>query len=367
MLTKTDLQALLEYEAQSPVLSVYLNTDPTKGTIEDYKLQLRSMLKDIDLREDVEVVKEYFDYKYDWRKGRSVAVFSNADEDFFRDVPLAVNISPRARVHCCPHVKPLAALFDTYAGYGVILIDKQQARFFSFHLGELTDEVRISGDEVQRQKHGPGSQTSGRSRGVEGSSESPDLVSQRNMQDAAEKAARFLKTHDVRRVLIGGTQKNVSTFRELLPKSWQSLIVGTFPMSMDAGHDEVQDKALEVGEEAEKHLEEKLLQTIITEAAKGKSGLTRLDDILDAVREGRVQTLVIQDKYRAEGYRCQGCEYMTLQRLETCPFCTGDFEHIEDVVEMAVRTVFKTGGSVKVLEDNQLLAEHGGIAALLRY
>ena len=296
-----------------------------------------------------------------------MAVFSSAAGDFFEAHPLAVDISPRARVHFYPHVKPLAALFDTYSGYGVILIDKQQARFFSFDMGELKDEDRFSGEDVQRQKHGAGSQTPGRSRGPEGLAESPDEVSQRNMRDAAEEAAKFFQAHQVRRVLIGGTPKNVSAFRELLPKSWQSLIVGTFPVSMDAGYDEVQDKALEIGEKAEKHHEEKLLQTVITEAAKGKNGLTRLDDILDAVREGRVQTLMIQDEYREEGYRCQRCGYMTLQELGTCPFCSGDFAHIEDVVEMAVRKVFKTGGSVKVLEDNQLLAKHGGIVALLRY
>ncbi len=367
MLTKNNLQELLEYEAQSPVLSVYLNTNPTEGTIEDYKLQLRSMLKDINLPKDVEAVKEYFDLEYDWQQGRSVAVFSSDAEDFFRAYPLAVDIRSRARFHRYPHVKPLAALFDTYSRCSVVLVDQQQARLFSFHLGELKAEASFSGEDVQRQKHGGGSQTVGRSRGVEGVAESPDVISQRNMRDAAEEVAKFLKANDARRVLIGGTTKNVSAFRELLPKSWQSLIVGTFSMSMDAGYDEVQEKSLEIEAEAAKHHEEKLLQTIITEAAKGRNGLTRLDDILGAIREGRVQTLVIQDGYQEEGYHCLGCGYMTPQELDTCPFCSSDFEEIEDVVETAVRTVLQTGGSVKVLEGDHLLSEYGKIGALLRY
>ena len=84
MLTKNNLQELLEHQAQSPVLSVYLNTNPTGGTIEDHKLQLRAMLKDIDASADIEKVQKYFDHEYDWRGGRSVAVFSSVIGDFFR-------------------------------------------------------------------------------------------------------------------------------------------------------------------------------------------------------------------------------------------------------------------------------------------
>lgn len=367
MLTKNDLQKLLDYQAQSPILSVYLNTNLSGGTIEDHKLHLRSMLKEIDAPKDIEAIKTYFDREHDWRGWRSVAVFSNANEDFFQAYPLAVDLRNRARHHRYPHVKPLAALFDTYAGYGVVLVDQQQARFFSFHLGELQDEKNFSGEDVQRQKHGGGSQVTGRSRGVEGIAEAPDVLTNRNMQESAERAAKFMKANNVRRVFVGGTQKNVAAFQKMLPKSWQSLIVGTFSMSMNATHAEVQEKALEIGAKAEKKREKKLVQTIITEAAKGRNGLTRFSEILSAIKEGRVQTLVIQDGYRQAGYRCQDCDYITVQELDQCPFCSGHFEHIEEAAELAVRNVLQAGGSVKVLEDAQLLEEYGGIVALLRY
>ncbi|RLD04798.1 MAG: hypothetical protein DRI56_10605 [Chloroflexota bacterium] len=368
MLTKNDLQELLDYQAQSPILSVYLNTNPTGGTIEDHKLQLRSMLKDIDAPKDIEIIKTYLDHEYDWRSWCSIAIFSNADENFFQAYPLAVDVRNRARLHHCPYVKPLAALFDAHSGYGVVLIDKQQARFFSFHLGELQAEARFSGEDVQRQKHGGGSQVTGRSRGVEGIAETPDGDTQRNMQEAANVAAKFLKTNNVRRVLIGGTTENVSAFQEMLPKSWQSLIVGSFAMSMNAAYGEIQEKALEIGAETEKHREEKLLQTIITEAAKGRNGLTRFGEILSAIKEGRVQTLVMKDGYKKDGYRCQGCGYITVQKLDKCPFCAGEFEHISDAAELAVRNVLQAGGSVKVVEDEKnTLDEYGGIVALLRY
>ncbi|MFO8035284.1 MAG: hypothetical protein R6U57_01455 [Anaerolineales bacterium] len=367
MFTKQDLKLLLDYRPQTPVLSVYLNTNPAEHTTDDCKLQLRSLLKDIDLADDVEAVREYFDYQYDWMAHRSAVVFSCAEDDFFQSIPLAVDVRNQAHVEDQPYIKPLASLFDAYLGYGVILIDQQKARFFSFHLGELGGEEIFSGREVQRLKHGGGSQTTGRRSGDVGDAEYSDKVSDRNMREAAKRANRFLKKHDVRRVLISGTEKNVSTFREYLPKSWQSLIVGTFPMDMNASYNEVQKRALIIGKEAEEKREEKLVEAVITEAAKGRNGLLRFDEILSAVREGRVQTLLVNEGFIQPGYQCAGCGYITTQELTSCPFCSETFQKIDDAVEMAVREVLQAGGSIEVLESNEALAEHGGIGALLRY
>ena len=83
MLTKHDLQELLEFKTEHEVISVYLNTDPALGSSDVYKLKLRSNLKDIDLPEDTASIERFFEHEYDW-SGRSVAVFSCAAEDFFR-------------------------------------------------------------------------------------------------------------------------------------------------------------------------------------------------------------------------------------------------------------------------------------------
>ena len=59
MLTDNDMQELLEYRAQHPVLSVYLDTSPLEGNADDIKLRLRGMLKDVDLPGDVESVLRF--------------------------------------------------------------------------------------------------------------------------------------------------------------------------------------------------------------------------------------------------------------------------------------------------------------------
>jgi peptide subunit release factor 1 (eRF1) len=366
MLLERDLQELLDYQAKHPILSVYLNTDPALGSSDVYKLKLRSNLKGVDMPEDSAVVERYFDHEYDW-SGRSVAVFSCLAEDFFRAYPIAISVRSRVRVSNRPHVKPLIDLLDSYGGYGVALIDKQGARLFSFHMGALREQEGIMGESVRRAKHGGGSQASGR-RGVEsGQTIYTEGVTERNMKDAAEFASQFFSENQVRRILIGGTDDNIAQFRSLLPKTWQSLIVGSFPISMGASHADVMERAMEIGKRTEEEREQKLLQTIITGAAKKRGGVMGLDLTLNAIHEGRVQRLLIAEGFRAEGFRCKSCGFITAQELPVCNYCSGQFDKIPDAVELAVRRVLQDGGEVDVLHESAALSEHGNIGGLLRY
>lgn len=366
MFTEQDLRELLEFKTEHPVLSVYLNTDPSQGSADAYKPRLRSMLKDVNLVDDVEKVEQYINFEFDW-SGRGVALFSCTKEDFFRAFSITVPIRDRIRISERPHVKPLADILDFYGGYGIAMVDKIDSRLLYFHLGEILKEERLSGESIRRTKRGGGSQSPGRRGGVAGQTNYTEEVAERNIKDAADFAARFFRENNIRRVLIGGTEENVNMFRSHLPKAWQSLVVGTFPINKNASHIEIMDRAIEAGHKAERLKQTKLVKMILTSEAKGQAGVINLEDTLNAVHDGRVQTLVFREGYRASGYRCKGCGYLTTEKLKSCPFCENEFEEIPDAVELAVRRVLRDGGEVEVLRDIDVVEEFNQVGALLRY
>jgi peptide chain release factor subunit 1 len=366
MLTEKDIHQLLEIQAQHPFLSVYLDTDPSSGSADLYKRQLRSLLKDIQLNKDTVQVERYLEQEYDW-SGQSVAIFTCAEEGFFKAFPLAVPMRNRARISDRPHVKPLADILDAYGGYGVVLVDKQGARLFFSHLGHLLEQEGTVGESVRRGKHGGSSPVHGRRGRTGGQTNYAEEVAERNMREAAEFASGFFADKNVRRILIGGTEDNVALFKSLLSKTWQSLVIGTFHAPMTASKEEVLHKALQIGREAEQRREEQLVAAVINGAAKKRGGVVALEDTLSALRDGRVQTLLIRDGYRAPGYRCQGCGFLTSAQLDACPFCGKGFDGIPDAVELAVHEVMKLGGEVEVLHDGQTSEKLGNIGALLRY
>lgn len=366
MITDQNMQELLHYQPEHPVLSVYLNSDPAQGNSDFHRLRLRSMLKDVPLIADGEAVVQYIERNHDW-SGKSVVVFSCAADNFFRSFSLALPVRSRLRVGDRPHLKPLADLLDSYGGYGVVLVDKQGARYFHFHLGELQEQEGLFGESIRHTKRGGGSQAAGRRGGTAGQTGYLDEITERNMRDAVGFATHFFAEKLIRRIVIGGTEDNVALFRSMLPKAWQSLVVGSFPISMVASEHEVFQKAMEIGAEAERHRESQLVKQVVTSSAKGKGGVVGLQESLDAVRAGRVHTLIIREGFREPGYRCNTCGYIAAEQAESCPFCNGSMAEIADIVELAVGDVMRSGGEVEVLHPEQIEQGFESIGALLRY
>ncbi len=363
-ITEKELRELAEMAFEVPVLSIYLNTSPTLGNADDHRTRLRAMLKRTTLNDDAEAVLRYFEQSHPW-SGRGVAVFSAQAADFFRVYTMQVSVRDQVWESKHPYVRPLVSLFDAYGYYGVVLIDKTRARFFLFHLGVLTEQDGFEGQEVRQVKAGGGSSAPGRRVGAPGLDNYIAEVVERNMREAAHAAMRFFTRHKVRRILLGGSEENVALFRKMLPKRWQSLIVGAFPMEMRASHAEVWQKAMEIGEEAERKQEARLLERLQTEAARGGLAVLGLDETLGAVHEGRAHIVVVEEGYRAAGYRCTGCGFLTTQPLETCPFCGSAFEEVPDAVELVVRKALDEGTEVEMVPHT--LEAIGHIGALLRY
>ena len=365
MFSEKDLQALLDYSAESPVLSVYLNTDPTAITTEAAKIRLRNLMKTVDLPEDVMAVEAYINLEYDWA-AKGVVIFSSHQEDYFQTYQFNLSVPDKVFVGDRPVIRPLAHLTETFTGWSVVLVDKEKSRMFSFNLGELVEVEGLTGEGVKQIKRGGGDAMLGRKGGSSASGNVEKIIEQ-NMKEMVDFATEFFTAHHIRRIMIGGTDENVARFKEELPKAWQSLVVGEFPMSMTANSAEVLEKATQEAIAANLKVIDNLVEKSITMAASGGIGATGLIDTLNAIHEGRVKTLLVLEDFEEAGFRCGGCGYLTTQSLEKCPFCGGQFDRIDSAVEMAVQEALQKGADVKILEENGQLAKAGSITAIMRY
>lgn len=367
MLGERDIQELIEFQSTDPVLSVYLNFNPSRTTTEKARLRCRQMLKPLSeqIPADVEAVNVYLDREYD-SSGQGLVLFSCQAEDFFHAITLSIPVRNRVRLLPKPYVKPLAALLDHFGHYGIAIIDKQGLRAFHFHLGELSEQEGTMGEIVRHTKSGGGSQAAGRRGGTAGQTRYTEELIERNLREAADFAARFFEQNRVRRILIGGSEPVTQRFIELLPKRWQSLILGTFAIEMTAGPNQVFEKAMAVTKDAKERDEHELIQTVLTAAAKDR-GASGLEDSLQVVYAGNVQILVIEEGYRAPGYKCTNCGYISSVPSKECQFCGSPVEQIEDVVEMAVQKVLTDGGEVEIVSPTPELSKAGNIAAAARY
>jgi peptide chain release factor subunit 1 len=369
MIDEKELRQLARIQSETPILSVYLNVDPTEHTTEEYLLSLRQMLKAASgeaAAEDIEQVQRYFEHEYDW-SGRGVIIFSCQASKLWRVYTLAIPIASGVTVARRPYLSPLVALVEAYGRYAVALIDRQSARFFLFQLGELVHEQVFEGEEVRKLKKGRGSSAGpARRGGAPASGRHEEEVAMRNLREIAKETDRFCRQHKPQQLILGGADPTLAHFREMLPKALQERIVGTMSADATISEPELRERSLQILNEVEEAREAALVEAVFTAAAKGREGTIGLDQTLSAAHEGRIRTLVIERHFHAPGYRCDHCGYLTTQPLATCPFCSGQFVEIPDAAEAVVTKVIEEGGIVEVVDQHPRL-QTVGVGALLRY
>jgi len=362
MITQAELQQLIDFEPGAySVLSLYLNVDPGRRSKEKYRLWLRNLLKDVSDQADpadIERVERYFDFEYDWQ-GKGVICFACHKANLWQAFSLAVPVEDGVFVGDRPHIKPLTDLLDRHEPYGVALVDREGARLFRVHLGEIVETAGTLGEETKRHKQGGWA--------AQKLQRHEDVQAGHNLRSAANVAIDFFQQGQCRRIVLAGTGETVSQFQGLLPRAWQEKVVGTIPMDMNASETEVLTKSRAVIREALAREQARLVERVVTAAAKGEGGVVGLADTLTALQEERVHTLVVAEGFSAPGYRCADCGYVAAESNGTCPYCSGDMLHVDDAVEYAVKRMLELGGHVESVRDNSALVKAGSIGAVLRY
>jgi peptide subunit release factor 1 (eRF1) len=357
-----DVRQALEFESdtQSPILSVYLNVDPDRRTVDRYKLALRNLLSKAEgaSPDDVKRIQNYVEMGYN-RQGRSLVMFSCAAHHFWLAKSYMVPVEDAAFVGRRANVRQLAQLMDTYARCGVIHIDQEGARLYVFTMGVLESAEGYLGEEVKL--HKAGGWASSRYQRHETN------VARHNLQDAAEMAEEFYRANDTRQLLLAGTEKNVARFQELLSHRLRAMVVGRFAAGANATPAEISEKAIKLAREAAKNEAMALADQVITTVHKGGNAAAGLAQVLTAVQEGRAMQVIVLADFAQPAYRFVDSGYILLDLGDDKELGSGRIQELPDAVESVLRRAMAQGIGVTILEQHAGLAKLGKIAALTRY
>jgi len=371
MFSKQELKELAAYRStKSPILSVFLNVDSTQLTAEQYRLTLRGMLKSVAGKAkpaDIEAVERYIELEYD-RQGNGLAIFGG--EGFWRVYPLAIAIGDSVHVGSQPYIKPLADYADAYDRYGVALVDREGARLFMFNQGTLQEATGTLGEEIKSQIRGA-SGRGGRSGAGPGHGRSSgldskiDQITARNLRDVVGLTQEFYQAGQCERIILGGTHENRARFMSMLPKALQNKVIGDFSIDMYASELEVLERSMPIIQDSVAQRKAALMQNLTTAARTGNGSLG-LADTMVAIQEQRVQTLAVSEGFRASGYLCTHCGYLTLRKADQCSVCGGPARRLDDVVDYLIHRAIEMDAEVAFIHDDAL-EQAGSIGALWRF
>lgn len=373
MLDRKELSDIARVAGDSAIFaSLYMNVDPVANPGGEYAIWLKNELKNVPAslgseaarkaEEDLRAIEAYVrDRKRDFKKG--LALISSRESSFWREYHLSVPLGNELVVDNAPYLKPLLDVVDHYRRYAVLLVDKEAARIFVMHLGELVEygEVHTPGVPGRHKKGGWFALAQSHyNRHI-------DHHVLLHLKDVRRELDSFMKGKEIDMLVMGGSEEAVLKSRGLLPRALADRIVGVFQAGMFESNAEILARVWPLVEEFEKRSERETVEELLNRSMKMERAVTGLEAVLRTLHGGRVMKLVFERNFKAGGFRCGGCGALSTRPAEKCPSCGGTPAPVRYIVDHAAQSMVERGGKVEVVSPDIGLEKAGRIGAFLRF
>jgi hypothetical protein len=128
----------------------------------------------------------------------------------------------------------------------------------------------------------------------------------------------------------------------------------------------VLQEVLEIESRLKKTEEEESVQKLITELERGGLATSGLRDTIHRLNQFEVQSLIVTHNFSRQGRICPTHKFLYLDELK-CPIDDKKTDVVLDIVDEAIETVLKRGGTVKQVDPPSKLDRYGEIGAFLKY
>ena len=368
--------------AQGKVLSVFINLDPREfATPPARATEISSVLdaaartiRDADgltpdertaLQADLERVRTAMRNGVDTKEARSLAVFASQPAGLFEILKLPRPVDHKVAISETPCVEPLARI-GTGELWWLVLVDRKHARLLAGTVDGLVELWRHEDDvlgRVDSDRHDQDGRSERRyERGVE---KEVDV----HLRGVASELARRLRDVRVAGILVGGPKETTGQLASLLPADVAKCVQGHVEVDVwNSGADAVLAAARPVLDALTARRDAELLAKIDEGLGTGGRAVSGLADVLVAVHERRIDTLVIQEGFTAKGTRCPQCGWMGVSAGGQCPADGTMTDVVDNVVEAAVGRAFGQDARVRYLAvGDEAIETKGSIAAVLRF
>src|SRR3954447_12252421 len=311
-ITQARLRALSAvHPEEGRVLSVFLNLDPTQFataaarssaitsvlTAAAHKVEEKDGLthdERMALRDDVERIRDVLENSDIAANGtRAVAVYACGPEGLLEVVRLRRPVENRVVLDRTPCVEPLV-MQGTDEMWMVLLTNRRAARLF-FGPGDALEETDRFVDAVHSQHEQGGWSQMRYQRSV-------DKEVSDHLQNTADLAFDLYKQRGADRVLLGAPDELVTEFKGKLHPYLSERIAGK--ISVDIENASLDDVCTAAGEAITAHVmraEREALDRLQQGVGTGGRGAAGIAEVLDALNQARVETLLIAENFRASG------------------------------------------------------------------
>ncbi|MEN3340518.1 MAG: hypothetical protein V7647_4194 [Acidobacteriota bacterium] len=360
--------------APYPVVSLYLNTQPGQHGRDQHQAFIRKEFKARSqtypagsperesLDQDLERISQYLATELE-PSANGVAIFACSAGELFEAIQTGGAVEQHwLHIGDQPHLYPLARLESQYPRYAAVLADTHSARIMVFAAGDLVAERDVVGVKTRSTSQGGWSQARYQRH-----------ISNFHLHHAKEvidTLDRVVQSEGITQILLSGDEAIMPVLREQLPKHLADKVVDQVRLPTHAPVSDVMKASLEAMGKLNERTDREKVDAAIGAYRAGGLGVVGPEDTLMALAAGQVEELLISASLR-DLQAPQTANDTLLAEPAVDTVSAGEAADAEpQVVRLADELVTKatqTAALVTFIEDPSLLADYGGVAALLRF
>ena len=360
---------------EGKILSAYLGLAPSAfGTQPARASAIRSLLNEARrvvreaggvshqeraaLEADVQRLEAYFGDGFSAVEAHGVAIFCATQADLFEVIRLPEGVETQVVLDDAPYIEPLARV-GARQRWAVLIASRADARVLRGSQSLLTD-VPVLDDDVHGQ-HAAGGWSQARYQ------RSVDEEADRHLRRSVEALRQSFRRTPFDHLLIAAPDEVYAAVESLLDDELRKRLAGRFACDASAAsaHD-VLEAARPVMLEAAARHERELLDRLADAIGAGGEASAGLADVLDALVQRRVGTLLVGEAFAAPGVECPACGWLGASG-ERCPVDDTPLEGHDDIADRAVQAALLQSAEAVFVRHHPNLQPLGGIASLDRF
>jgi len=267
------------------------------------------------------------------KSAKGLAIFASTTGDQFEAIPLDVPIErPSIHVGAVPHLYPLAQVNDQYPRYAALLLDTNSADLYVFALGTTKRRESVQGEKTRRTSMGGWSQARYQRRA--------DNFHKQHVKEVVDLLEKVVADERLNHIVIASDDVARPFLMAQLPKHLAEKVIDMVNVDV---------KSLP------EH--EFLAETMAAlRQADTKTDAEHVQRMLDAWRAGGLAVAGIEPTLRA----------LDMRQVEELLIAASP-DRVAGPVDELVAKAQQNSARIRFIEDESLLADVGGVGALLRF
>lgn len=374
---RSQIEALAKFKGQGElVTSFYLDTDKGRLNKKEIQLALKNLLSEAKTRagelgaakdridaliRDLDLIADHSSQALGSSNAAGLAVFSASQKKFWEALELPHGPRNRVIFDTNFYIRPLASILDKYSPTCVLLVSRREAVWYNVSMGEIKALDKIESDVPGRVREGgfEGTEAKRIERHV-------DAHLQEHYKKSAQRTFEISKKLPFDWLLIGCEDNHSGDFEAHLHSYLRDKVKARLHAHPTDPPAKVLQEVLEVESRLKKAEEEEAVQKLVAELERGGLATSGLRDTIHRLNQFEVQTLVVTHNLSRPGRVCPTHKFLYLDELQ-CPIDDKKTDVVQDLIDEAIETVLKRGGTVRQIEPPSKLDRYGGIGAFLKY